>query len=230
VKGSRVQNVVQELRGEKIDIVPWDEDETRFVCNALAPAEVAKVLIDEHNHSMEIVVADNQLSLAIGRRGQNVKLASMLSGWKLDIVSETRMHKRVEDSKKLLMAVEGMNDTLAQSLYHYNMTVERLASADIAQLAQVPGFSEDKATEIKAGAAAMIASGKLAEMKKQMLEADKAAVAAAKTNSDAVFERLKAEVKAHAEKEKTEDAAAAAEAAKEAAPAVAAGLEEPKGE
>ncbi len=231
VKGSRVQNVVQELRGEKIDIVPWDEDETRFVCNALAPAEVAKVLIDEHGHSMEIVVADNQLSLAIGRRGQNVKLASMLSGWKLDIVSETRMHKRVEDSKKLLMAVEGMNDTLAQSLYHYNMTVERLATADIAQLAQVPGFSEDKATEIKAGAAAMIASGKLAEMKKQMMEADKAAVAAAKTNSDAVFERLKAEVKAHAEKEKTEDqaAAAAAEAASEAAPAPAAGSEEPKG-
>ena len=79
VKGSRVQNVVQELRGEKIDIVPWNEDETRFVCNALAPAEVTKVLIDDHNHAMEIVVADNQLSLAIGRRGQNVKLASMPS-------------------------------------------------------------------------------------------------------------------------------------------------------
>ena len=75
VKGSRVQNVVQELRGEKIDIVPWDEDETRFVCNALAPAEVIKVRVDEDNHSMDIVVADSQLSLAIGKRGQNVKLA-----------------------------------------------------------------------------------------------------------------------------------------------------------
>ncbi len=210
VKGSRVQNVVQELRGEKIDIVPWNEDETRFVCNALAPAEVTKVLVDEHNHSMEIVVADNQLSLAIGRRGQNVKLASMLSGWKLDIVSETRMSKRVEDSKRLLMAVEGMNDTLAQSLYHYGLTVERLSTADLKQLAQVPGFSEDKATEIKANAAAMIASGKLAEMKKQLLDADKAAVLAAKSNSDAVFERLKAEVKAHAEKERTSEGEAAA--------------------
>jgi N utilization substance protein A len=214
VKGSRVQNVVQELRGEKIDIVPWDADETRFVCNALAPAEVTKVLIDEHNHSMEIVVADNQLSLAIGRRGQNVKLASMLSGWKLDIVSETRMHKRVEDSKKLLMAIEGMNDTLAQSLYHYGLSVERLASADLEQLAEVPGFSAEKAAEIKTNAAAMIASGKLAEMKKQLLEAEKAAVLASKTNSDAVFERLKAEVKAHAEKERTSEGEAVAAVAK----------------
>jgi transcription termination/antitermination protein NusA len=210
VKGSRVQNVVQELRGEKIDIVPWNDDETRFVCNALAPAEVTKVLVDEHNHSMEIVVADNQLSLAIGRRGQNVKLASMLSGWKLDIVSETRMSKRVEDSKRLLMAVEGMNDTLAQSLYHYGLTVERLSTADLKQLSQVPGFSEEKATEIKANASAMIASGKLAEMKKQLLDADKAALLAAKSNSDAVFERLKAEVKAHAEKERTSEGEAAA--------------------
>ena len=213
VKGSRVQNVVQELRGEKIDIVPWNEDETRFVCNALAPAEVTKVLIDEHNHSMEIAVADNQLSLAIGRRGQNVKLASMLSGWKLDIVSETRQHKRVEDSKRLLMAIEGMNDTLAQSAYHYGLTVDRLAGANIEELAQVPGFSVEKATEIKANAATMISSGKLAEMKKAMLEAEKAAVAAAKMNSDAVFERLKAEVKAHADKERTEEAVTAAAAA-----------------
>jgi transcription termination/antitermination protein NusA len=222
VKGSRVQNVVQELRGEKIDIVPWNEDETRFVCNALAPAEVTKVLIDDHNHAMEIVVADNQLSLAIGRRGQNVKLASMLSGWKLDIVSETRMHKRTEDSKKLLMAIEGMNDTLAQSLYHYGLTVEQLSQADLTQLATVPGFSDEKAAEIKANAAAMIASGKLAEMKKQLLDAEKAAVAAAKMNSDAVFERLKAEVKAHAEKERSSETEAAATAA------VSSSSEEPK--
>ena len=116
VKGARVQNVVQELRGEKIDIVPWDENETRFVCNSLAPAEVIKVLLDEDNHSMEIVVADNQLSLAIGKRGQNVKLASILTGWKLDIVSETRISKRVDDAKHLLSNMEGMNDTLAEPL------------------------------------------------------------------------------------------------------------------
>ena len=89
MKGSRVQAVVQELRGEKIDIVPYDEDPARFVCNALAPAEVSRVLIDEANHAMEIIVPDDQLSLAIGRRGQNVRLAAQLTGWKLDINSET---------------------------------------------------------------------------------------------------------------------------------------------
>jgi transcription termination/antitermination protein NusA len=215
VKGARVQNVVQELRGEKIDIVPWDSDETRFVCNALAPAEVQRVLIDEHNHSMEIVVADNQLSLAIGKRGQNVKLASMLSSWKLDIVSETRMAKRLEDSKKLLMSIEGMNDTLAQSLYHYNLSVDQVAQADVNELAQVPGFSLEKAEEIKAGAAKMIASGQLAEMKKKMQEEERATMEkhqASRFSADAVFERLKAEVKAHQQKQKTDDEAASAAA------------------
>jgi hypothetical protein len=107
-----------------------------------------------------------------------------------------------------------MNDTLAQSLYHYGLSVERLASADLEQLAEVPGFSAEKAAEIKTNAAAMIASGKLAEMKKQLLEAEKAAVLASKTNSDAVFERLKAEVKAHAEKERTSEGEAVAAVAK----------------
>lgn len=212
VKGARVQNVVQELRGEKIDIVPWDSDETRFVCNALAPAEVQRVLIDEHNHSMEIVVADNQLSLAIGKRGQNVKLASMLSSWKLDIVSETRMAKRLEDSKKLLMAIEGMNDTLAQSLYHYNLSVEAVSQADVTELAQVPGFSVEKAEEVKAGAAKLMASGLLAEMKKKIQEEERAAIEknqAARFSADAVFERLKAEVKAHQQKSQKDSPPAA---------------------
>src|SRR3979411_1915464 len=83
MKGSRVQAVVQELRGEKIDIVPWDEDPARFVCNALQPAEVSRVLLDEQNKAMEIIVPDDQLSLAIARRGQNVRLAAQLTGWKL---------------------------------------------------------------------------------------------------------------------------------------------------
>ena len=187
--------------GEKIDIVPWDDNETRFVCNALAPAEVAKVLLDEDNHSMEIVVADNQLSLAIGKRGQNVKLASILTGWKLDIVSETRMSKRLEDAKGLLMAVEGMNETLAQSLYHFGYTVEQLAQADLVALAAVPGCTEDKAKEIKENAATLISSGKLNEVKLQQSEAAKAAVAQSKLSTDEVFARLKAEVKAHQERE-----------------------------
>ena len=90
MRGSRVQNVVSELRGEKIDIIPWSEDVARFACNALAPAVVSKVYVDEENRSMEIIVADDQLSLAIGKRGQNVRLAAKLTGWKIDIKSETR--------------------------------------------------------------------------------------------------------------------------------------------
>ncbi len=90
MRGSRVQNVVSELRGEKIDIIPWSEDIARFACNALAPAVVSKVYIDEDSRSMEIIVSDDQLSLAIGKRGQNVRLAARLTGWKTDIKSETK--------------------------------------------------------------------------------------------------------------------------------------------
>lgn len=90
MRGSRVQNVVSELRGEKVDIIPWSEDVARFACNALSPAVVSKVYVDEENRAMEIIVADDQLSLAIGKRGQNVRLAARLTGWKIDIKSETR--------------------------------------------------------------------------------------------------------------------------------------------
>ncbi len=90
MRGARVQNVVSELRGEKIDIIPWSEDVARFACNALAPAVVSKIYIDEESKAMEIIVADDQLSLAIGKRGQNVRLAARLTGWRIDIKSETR--------------------------------------------------------------------------------------------------------------------------------------------
>ncbi len=90
MRGARVQNVVSELRGEKIDIIPWSEDVARFACNALAPAVVSKIYIDEETKAMEIIVADDQLSLAIGKRGQNVRLAARLTGWRIDIKSETR--------------------------------------------------------------------------------------------------------------------------------------------
>jgi len=93
LRGSRVQNVVQELRGEKIDIIPWHEDPARFVCNALAPAKVSKIYINKSEKTMEIVVPDDQLSLAIGKGGQNVRLASKLVGWRIDIKSESKMEK-----------------------------------------------------------------------------------------------------------------------------------------
>lgn len=201
VKGARVQNVVQELRGEKIDIVPWDADETRFVCNALAPAEVIKVLIDEDNHSMEIVVADNQLSLAIGKRGQNVKLASILTGWKLDILSESRMATRTDQAKTMLRSIEGINDTLVQSLYQLGYSVEEVSTIELAQLAQVPGLNEEKAKEIQENAKKLIQSGKLQEMQTKFAEVNKNQANQSKLSNDAVMEKLKAEIKAHQQKE-----------------------------
>jgi len=99
VKGSRVQAIVQELKGEKIDIIPFSRDIAKFVCNTLAPAKVSKVYINEEDHSMEVVVNDDQLSLAIGKKGQNVRLASKLTGWKIDISSESEVEKT---SKKII--------------------------------------------------------------------------------------------------------------------------------
>ncbi len=117
MKGSRVQAVVQELRGEKIDIVPWDRDPARFVCNALAPAEVVRVVIDEVGGSMQLVVPDAKLSLAIGRRGQNVRLAAQLTGWRLDIISESRFRQLEDEVYANLSRLEGIDENLAKSLY-----------------------------------------------------------------------------------------------------------------
>jgi N utilization substance protein A len=145
MKGSRVQAVVQELRGEKIDIVPWDEDPARFVCSALAPAEVARVIIDEANHAMEIVVPDDQLSLAIGRFGQNVRLAAQLTGWKLDINSETEVKERREFANKSLSVLPGMNEMLIETLYAHGLREARdIAEASPDLLAQIPGIDVAK--------------------------------------------------------------------------------------
>ncbi|MGZ3479455.1 MAG: transcription termination factor NusA [Myxococcaceae bacterium] len=141
MKGSRVQAVVQELRGEKIDIVPWDEDPARFVCAALAPAEVARVIIDEANHAMELIVPDDQLSLAIGRRGQNVRLAAQLTGWKLDINSETRVREMREFASRSLGALPGVTEMLVETLYAHGFRQARdVADASPEVLAQIPGL------------------------------------------------------------------------------------------
>ena len=141
MKGSRVQAVVQELRGEKIDIVPWDEDPARFVCAALAPAEVARVIIDEANHAMELIVPDDQLSLAIGRRGQNVRLAAQLTGWKLDINSETRVREMREFANRSLGALPGVTEMLVETLYAHGFRQSRdVAEASPEVLAQIPGL------------------------------------------------------------------------------------------
>jgi len=141
MKGSRVQAVVQELRGEKIDIVPWHEDPARFVCNALAPAEVSRVLLDDQNNAMEIIVPDDQLSLAIGRRGQNVRLASQLSGWKLDINSETRVREMHEFAKESFEAI-GVPEQTQEMLYaHGFRKAQDVANASPEMLTQFPGFT-----------------------------------------------------------------------------------------
>jgi len=141
MKGSRVQAVVQELRGEKIDIVPWDDDPARFVCAALAPAEVARVIIDEANHAMELIVPDDQLSLAIGRRGQNVRLAAQLTGWKLDINSETRVREMREFATRSLGALPGVTEMLVETLYAHGFRQARdVAEASPEVLAQIPGL------------------------------------------------------------------------------------------
>ena len=117
MKGSRVQNIVQELRGEKIDIVPWDDDVARFAVNALAPAEISRVFLDEANKEMEVVVPDTQLSLAIGKKGQNVRLAAKITGWKLDILSESGASAKTAEAIFNLMLVPGMSETMAQNIF-----------------------------------------------------------------------------------------------------------------
>ena len=144
VKGSRVQNVVQELRGEKIDIVEWDEDITRFACHALAPAEISRVFLDEVNKEMEIVVADNQLSLAIGKRGVNVRLAAKLTGWKIDIISESNASIRTAESIFNLMLMPNMNETMAQSIFQSGFgSFQALAETSLEEISLIPGY-EDK--------------------------------------------------------------------------------------
>ena len=157
MKGSRVQAVVQELRGEKVDIVPWDEDPARFVCNALAPAEVSRVLIDETNHAMELIVPDDQLSLAIGRRGQNVRLASQLTGWKLDIVSESKVKEVKDRAFKSLSRLEGVNELHMQTLYNYGVRcAQDILDAERNFLETIPGIGAEKAEAIQNDAARVI--------------------------------------------------------------------------
>jgi N utilization substance protein A len=141
MKGSRVQAVVQELRGEKIDIVPYDEDPARFVCNAIAPAEVSRVLIDADGHRMELVVPDDKLSLAIGKKGQNVRLASQLTGWRIDIHSESKIQDLERRAKDQLAAVDGMSSDLAETVFRLGWrSVGELARAAPEELAVVPGI------------------------------------------------------------------------------------------
>lgn len=158
MKGSRVQNIVQELRGEKIDIVMWDEDVTRFACNALAPAEISKVFLDEENKEMEIVVPDAQLSLAIGKKGQNVRLAAKLTGWKLDIISVSATSARTAESIFNLMLIPGMSETMAQNIFQSGFgSFQSLATASVEEVMTIAGYDDpEKAQKLIGESAALI--------------------------------------------------------------------------
>jgi len=153
MKGRRVQAVVQELRGEKIDIITWDPDPAKFICNALAPAEIVRVIVDEANHSMEIVVPDDQLSLAIGKKGQNVRLASRLTGWKLDVTSETNYNQSLKDGYKSLLCLQGVGEKRASDLYDEGFrSAEDVAGALVEDLIAVRGMNEKRAKSLIEGA------------------------------------------------------------------------------
>jgi transcription termination/antitermination protein NusA len=157
MRGSRVQAVVNELQGEKIDIIPWTADPANFVVNALAPAEVAKVVLDEDHQRMEVVVPDQQLSLAIGRRGQNVRLASQLTGWDIDIVTEQEEseHRQAEFEKRTKLFIDALNldEVVGQLLASEGFnSVEELAMVDEKELAGIEGFDNETAHELQARA------------------------------------------------------------------------------
>jgi N utilization substance protein A len=159
MKGSRVQAVVQELRGEKIDIIPWDENPGRFVYNALAPAQPTKVLVDQMSKTMEIIVPDDQLSLAIGKKGQNVRLAAKLTGWKIDVRSESKEEKITGESFERLMAIDGMDEELAGILFDNGYrNPEDIARATLAEITSFPGITDEKGRELMQGALRYLAN------------------------------------------------------------------------
>ncbi len=154
MRGSRVQAVVQELQGEKIDIIPWSPDAATFIVNALQPAEVVKVVLDEDTAKIEVVVPDDQLSLAIGRRGQNVRLASQLTGWDIDIMTEAeeseRRQKEFVERSELFMNALDVDEVVAQLLTAEGFaSLEELAFVDLNEIATIEGFDEDTAQEIQ---------------------------------------------------------------------------------
>lgn len=161
MRGSRVQAVVGELQGEKIDIIPWSPDPATFVVNALAPAEVAKVVLDEEAHRIDVIVPDDQLSLAIGRRGQNVRLASQLTGWDIDIMTEKQdSERRQEDIRarsQLFIEALDVDELIAHLLVGEGFsTLEEIVGVPTEELAAIEGFDDDIAEELQARAAAYI--------------------------------------------------------------------------
>ena len=154
MRGARVQAVVNELQGEKVDIIQWNPDAASFIVNALAPAEVSKVVLDEDSNRIEVVVPESQLSLAIGRRGQNVRLASQLTGWDIDILTEQeeseRRQKESAERTQMFMDALDIDEIIAQLLVAEGFaSIEEVAFVDMPEIAHIEGFTEDTANEIQ---------------------------------------------------------------------------------
>jgi N utilization substance protein A len=149
MKGSRVQNVVNELQGEKIDIVRWNSDIETFARAALAPSEISNIQVDHGNHSMDVVVEEDQLSLAIGRRGQNVRLAAMLTGYKINIISKTKLQEKIKKAVTSLMQIISVSDARAQIMVQNGiMSIADLSATDAETLAGILSGNEADAAQI----------------------------------------------------------------------------------
>jgi len=156
IRGARVQSVVQELRGEKIDIVPYSDDPAKFICAALSPAKAERVYIDEENKAIEVIVPDDQLSLAIGKSGQNVRLAVRLTGWKIDVKSESAV-KSSEPGDRILMSIPGMTESLAKLFADKGLkSVAAIAAADVDMVVESTGIEEKKAQDLIEAAAQLL--------------------------------------------------------------------------
>jgi N utilization substance protein A len=168
MKGTRVQAVVQELRGERVDIVPWTPDPAEYVCRAILPAKVSKIILDEDDHVMEVIVPDDQLSLAIGKKGQNVRLASRLTAWRLDVRSESEIELERAQALESLTSVSGIGDLTAELLYQQGYkSAADVAEADTATLSELEGIEADKAQTILHAAQDYVAEQAAAEAENQ---------------------------------------------------------------
>jgi N utilization substance protein A len=157
LKGSRVQAVVAELRGEAIDIIPWHPDPARFIVYAIAPAQVARVYINEASHTMELVVPDDQLAKGIGRRGQNVRLAAQLTGWRIDIYSESKHGDMLETARREIMRIESLEDSQVDTLVRSGFqSAQEIADADVGEVAAILDLDDEQAAGVVAAADAVV--------------------------------------------------------------------------
>jgi len=194
------------LRGEKIDIIEYNPDPAKFVCNGLAPAVISKVVIDQANRLMEVIVPDDQLSLAIGKRGQNVRLASKLTEWRIDVKSESKYQKSLKEGYDSLLALPGVGDATADNLYEAGFSsAEELAGGLVEELVTIPGISQQKAVKFLDAAKEYVAEleESQAEQEKTQAEQEEAQTEEEKAKAEEVESQAETE-KAQGEEEEAE--------------------------